>query len=294
LQKRHKYESIPNDYFSTLLLKDMYNTVKQSLSLPVELAADVNNSIKTILQDFSEENISKLQRRSRLIDLALQHSGSERNVILAIEAILPGIKDLDQGELHESEVGTTFVHPFLQALLAHEDDDQVARSSNTLPENGMEINRRPDYEVTMYEKYQPSYRSCYGEVKGEGHSLTEAILDFYRLAVFAKLELVSNNLTGVLCFQALGTSLTFYTLIHPNPAVYTFLEIATISIPKNKATIMTLMGYMDEIYKVACYHHTLNKSHKNNSKLPTLPFEFIQGKKKTLPMKRRPSLGALK
>ncbi|CEG77371.1 hypothetical protein RMATCC62417_12135 [Rhizopus microsporus] len=135
---------------------------------------------------------------------------AERNVVLAIEAFFPALKDLDICHLRESGFAASFIHYLIQASHSYENDDKVARCTNTFPNNGTDVNRRPDYEVMMYGRYQPSYRTCFGEIEGEGSSDTLSIMDFYRLDVFAKLEMVSSNVNDVLCFRALGIPITFY------------------------------------------------------------------------------------
>jgi hypothetical protein len=141
----------------------------------------------------------------------------------------------------------------------------MAKCTNTIPENGTDVGRRPDYEVIIYEKYQPSFRTCFGELKGEGSSDVTAIMDFYRLGVFAKMEIVTSNLTGVLCFQTLGTTITFYALAHPHPSIYTFTELATVTMPKKKNDIMSMISALDGLFKIATYHRTISKSPMTNA-----------------------------
>ncbi|ORE14159.1 hypothetical protein BCV71DRAFT_276663 [Rhizopus microsporus] len=130
----------------------------------------------------------------------------------------------------------------------------------------------------LYDRYQPSYQTCFGELKGEGSSDTLSIMDFYRLDMFAKLEIISSNVNGVLCFQALGTFITFYTMVHTNSSIYAFAELATITIPKAKNSIMLMTSILDDLYKIATYHRILVKSQIPNIKRSTLPFEFVQKK----------------
>jgi hypothetical protein len=246
-------------------------------------------SIKGILQMYHENEISNLATRQKLINLALKKVGPEQSIVAAMESLLPAMKDLDAGEIGESELACSIVHPLIQSLIAYEMDEKMAKCTNTIPENGTDVGRRPDDEVTIYEQYQPSFRTCFGELKSEGSSNVSAIMDFYRLGVFAKLEIVTSNLTGVLCFQALGTTITFYALTHPHPCIYTFTELATVTIPKTKNDIMSMISALDDLFKIAVYHRTIS----TNAQLPTLPFEFVQGKRKSLPIKRRPSLGSI-
>jgi hypothetical protein len=280
-------------YFPPSLLEVARQDVIASLKLPHALDTKTYMSIKTIIQEYHENNISNLEARYSLIGLALKVSKTERATVLAVESLFPSLKDLDVGSLVESELAASYIYPLIQALLSYDEDEKVARCSNIIPDNSTDVNRRPDYEVTVFEQYQPSYRTCYGEIKGEEFSGTSSVMDFYRLGVFAKLEIVASNLTGMLCFQALGPSVTFYTMVHPCSSIFTFVELVTINIPKTKNEIMSVMGILDELHKIAVYHRTIVKSQSLNAKHSTLPFEFVQGTKKTLPLKRKPSLGSI-
>ncbi|KAI9031886.1 hypothetical protein CLU79DRAFT_276314 [Phycomyces nitens] len=280
--------SLPMDRFPPSLLMTLHQEVVKSLSLPSVLDPALFMSIKGILKMYHDSEITNLATRQKLINLAMGKVGAEQSVVVAVEALLPAMKDLDAGEMGESELACSIVHPLIQSLLAYEMDERIAKCTNTIPENGTDVGRQPDYEVIMYEKYQPSFRTCFGELKGEGSSDISAVMDFYRLGVFAKLEIVTSNLTGVLCFQALGTTLVFYALTHPNPRIYTFTEIATVTIPKTKNDII-IINTLDALFKVAVYHCTISKAITPNAQLPTLLFEFVQGKRRSLPMKRRSS-----
>ncbi|KAG0177378.1 hypothetical protein DFQ28_004310, partial [Apophysomyces sp. BC1034] len=165
LQKRAKYEFVPVEYFSPSLLEAAHQTIVNSLTLPDSLNVNLYMDIKTIIRDYHENKISNLLARHLLIRLAMTKDGAERNVVLAIEALFPALKDLDIGHLRESELAASFIHPLIQALLSYENDDKVARCTNTLPDSGTDVSRRPDYEVMMYDQYQPSYRTCFGELK---------------------------------------------------------------------------------------------------------------------------------
>ncbi|ORE02621.1 hypothetical protein BCV72DRAFT_234439 [Rhizopus microsporus var. microsporus] len=72
-------------------------------------------------------------------------------------------------------------------LFEHYSPMVTMRSSNTLPDNGAGVKRQLNYEIMMHKGYQPSYRTCFGEIKGKGAQHTPSIMDFYRLGVFAKL-----------------------------------------------------------------------------------------------------------
>ena len=89
-----------------------------SLTLPDSFNAHLYIDIKTIIRNYHENN-SLLVRHS-LIRLAMTKDGTERNVVLAIEALFPVLKDLDIGHLCESELAASFILPLIQALFSYE------------------------------------------------------------------------------------------------------------------------------------------------------------------------------
>ncbi|KAG2224182.1 hypothetical protein INT45_001300 [Circinella minor] len=296
LQKRSQYESMPVEYFPPSLLKAAHQDIISSLTYPVSMDNNIYISIKNIIHDYHDNRMDNLAARHALLGLAMTcKNEAERNVILTVEALLPPIKDLDIGLVGESELIASFIHPMIQALLSYENDDKVARCSNTIPDNGTDITKRPDYEVVMFEQYKESYRTCYGEVKNGCSSEINSILDFYRLCIFCKLEMVVSNLTGILCFQAIGPSITFYYMVHTSATIYALVELGTVEIPTMKKDVMKIIIALDELLKVATIHRSIKKkkSSEMNTSHPTLPFEFVQGKKKTLPAKRKPSLSSI-
>lgn len=138
----------------------MRQDVISSLKLPAVLDAEIYMSIKAIIKEYHENNISNLEARHSLIGLAMKVSGAERATILAGESLFPSLKDLDVGPLAESELAASYVQPLIQALLCY-DDDKISRCSNLIPDNSTDVNRRPYYEVTVFVYYQPSCRTCY-------------------------------------------------------------------------------------------------------------------------------------
>lgn len=85
----------------------------------------------------------------------MTRDGTGRNVALVIEAFFPIPKDL--------ELAVSFIHPLIQALLSYENGDKVAICTDTLPDNSTGVSRRPNYEIMIYDQYQPSYRTCFGD-----------------------------------------------------------------------------------------------------------------------------------
>ncbi|KAI9033562.1 hypothetical protein CLU79DRAFT_829947 [Phycomyces nitens] len=146
--------------------------------------------------------ISLQTTRIALLTLAEKSNALQRNVILSIEAILPAIKDLDINDVNESELTSSFIHPFIQGLFAVDHEDRVARCANVVIAYD-DQGKRPDYVVDVYKGYTRQFRSCIGEIKSARATATSQIEDFYRLAIFAA-ELMNNGTNSVLAFQAIG------------------------------------------------------------------------------------------
>ncbi|KAI9471426.1 hypothetical protein BDB00DRAFT_885531 [Zychaea mexicana] len=222
LQNPVRYETVPIEHFPPSLLATLHRDVPSILDPGLFMHPPMYHENKT----------SNLGTRQKLINLAMTKDGPEGSVIVA---------DLDTGEMGEFELACSIVHPLIQSLLAYKCD-------------------------RLYERYQPSIRTCFGELKVEGPSDAadryECIIDFYRLGVFAKLEIVISNLTGVLCFQALGTTITFYALTHLHPSIYTLNELVTVAKPKIKNDIINALDDLFKMLRII--------APATNAQLPTL------------------------
>ncbi|KAI8146989.1 hypothetical protein BJV82DRAFT_508658, partial [Fennellomyces sp. T-0311] len=138
-----------------------------------------------------------------LLQCAASASDAERKVILSVQSLIPALKDLNLGLLRESELGSSFGHPFVQALLSGGDANRVARCGNTIRVE-MDTNSRPDYFVDQYQQYERAFTTCFGEFKDDRTPRVPVLFDFYRLAIFAKKEMDSHNLDSIMCFQSIG------------------------------------------------------------------------------------------
>ncbi|KAG1016129.1 hypothetical protein G6F43_014480 [Rhizopus delemar] len=77
------------------------------------------------------------------------------------------------------------------------------------------------------------------------------------------------------------------------PNMLVFVELVTIVLPSNKPSIMSILGYLDDLHSLATLHMSLERARQVPLKHPTLPFEYVQSNIKTLPRKRRMSHGAI-
>lgn len=142
-----------------------------------------------------------------LLELAdQQEEGPERNVVLAVESLLPAMKDIDLRQISEMHLSATYVHPLVQCLLAN-DAETVAHCSNTMMEKNSENDKRPDYIADVYHRYNFSHSSSFGEIKIDNAPDTRKVLDFYRLAIFGKGAIEKHSLSGIVTFQVIGKEL---------------------------------------------------------------------------------------
>lgn len=142
-----------------------------------------------------------------LLNLAdQQEEDPERNVVLAVESLLPAMKDVDLRQISEMHLSATYVHPLVQCLLAN-DAETVAHCSNTMMEKNSENDKRPDYIADIYHRYNFSHSSSFGEIKIDNAPDTRKVLDFYRLAIFGKGAIEKHSLSGIVTFQVIGKEL---------------------------------------------------------------------------------------
>ncbi|EIE82537.1 hypothetical protein G6F46_013307 [Rhizopus delemar] len=215
----------------------------------------------------------------------------ERNVLLAIEGLIPTLKDLDLPCLSsENHLTAGYIHPVIQYLFAH-NPSHFAQCANILPRFEC-ADKRPDYFVQKFEHYQYASTFCFGEIKLDTANDMSCMNDFYRLALFAKTEMDTSHLNAVICFQTIGLSTTFYIMTR-KPNMLVFVELVTIVLPSNKPSIMSILGYLDDLHSLATLHMSLERTRQVPLKYPTLPFDYVQSNIKTLPRKRRMSHGAI-
>ncbi|CAO3593473.1 unnamed protein product [Absidia cylindrospora] len=275
VQKRNEYEHVPDEYFSPACLKSIYKSLETDLSLRQSFNKDTKLSIADFLKDYRDKSASLSATRIGLITLSENCHGLEKNVILAIEALLPAIKDLDTDHLSESELTSSFIHPFVQGLFAMDHDDRIARCANTSVCDNDEA-RRPDYMVDIYRGYTREYSSCIGEIKNQRCTMASRIKDFYRLAVFAG-HIINEGTTSVLTFQAIGPKVTFYYMV-PNNDILIYVEVAAIRLPTTAESLTEISSYIDDIYSVAVLHNSIGMSTEQRKPFSILPFSYVECK----------------
>ncbi|ORZ06489.1 hypothetical protein BCR42DRAFT_443232 [Absidia repens] len=82
--------------------------------------------------DYRYGEIDTLDARFALIVLTKKSISTERNVVLALEASLPTMKDLDLERASEIHLTASYIHPLIERLLAITSPDKVAHCLNDM------------------------------------------------------------------------------------------------------------------------------------------------------------------
>ncbi|KAG0757004.1 hypothetical protein G6F57_002552 [Rhizopus arrhizus] len=271
----------------------MHRQLLQELNARKVMNAETSTRIKDTLLAYRSDEIDGLKTRHDLISLAEKSTGQERNVVLAVESLIPAMADVDLRTISENHLAASYIHPVMQSLFSIACNNKVSHCSNTLPEVDDTTGKRPDYIVDVYERYQYAYSSCFGEIKIEKANETLKVLDFYRLAIFGRNAIESHNLNGIICFQTIGSLVTFYYML-PRADFFIFLEVTSIKIPLVKRDIVSIITHLDDMLSLVCLHELVeNTNELASSYPPILPYVYVQNERKSLPKKRKPSLTSI-
>ncbi|KAL0085660.1 hypothetical protein J3Q64DRAFT_1835288 [Phycomyces blakesleeanus] len=237
---------------NTSMSSSYQQSIKQ-LAFRKTMEANLALSIKDILVPFREDEINSLEAQLRLLSLARTIEGPQQNIVRAIESLIPSWKDVDMEPLSKGHIIASYTHPLIQSLLA------VNNPSNTkiVADN---INQRPDYVVDVYEQYQFSFPSCFGEVKIEK---TRSFTTFFHLKQLAGIDV--------------------------------FCEMTSITIPTRKQDIVQIVAYLDDLFAISCLHNNILKSNEELTvqNEPILPLAWVDGTKEKTSLKRKISVNSI-
>ncbi|KAG1626075.1 hypothetical protein G6F44_012528 [Rhizopus delemar] len=292
VQKRNKYESIPSSYFPPSLLKDLYDETVKRLDFKKKIQSlQIIMSVKDTLEQLKNGEIETLDARIALLTLAKSTLDPTRSVILAVEAILPAIRDLDIEAISEHHLAASYIHPFIQGLFSSSRSNVVSHCSNTRLIDNENTDKRPDYQIDVYDQYCFSYTTSIGEIKIKNTTNRLKIVDFYRLATLAKETSRKHNLNGVICFQAIGGTLHFFYMTE-QCGIWTFLELPSVTIPLIMNDLTSIVTYLDDLLSVKELHEKIKRESEPRPPSPgqQFPFDLVQTSRATLPKKRKSSL----
>jgi hypothetical protein len=114
------------------------------------------------------------------------------------------MKDVSLKPLSEHHILTSYFHPPVRFLVGH-DAMTVPHCANCLVDSkDGDFDKRLDYITDVYDQYEFSHSTGFGETKIRNALNLGNIIDFYRLALFGKLALEKHRLNGVILFQSIG------------------------------------------------------------------------------------------
>ncbi|ORX49095.1 hypothetical protein DM01DRAFT_148070 [Hesseltinella vesiculosa] len=289
LQKRTNYHHIPTSYFDSGQLEAIRDHIVQEEGLESNFDEGLTLKIMKVLKLLVEKKKTLEDTILDLISLSTLLESDEKSVAFAVESLLPPMKDLNVDHMAESELTSSFIHPFIQALLAMGHENVIAKCSNTTTSDDGQ--KRPDYSVDMYQNYTHDYTTCLGEVKTKHATYASKVVDFYKLCILSAEAM--KGLTHFLFFQAQGNEVTFYFAYY-RVSIYFVVEVGTIVIPTRKPDLSNIITYLDTMATVSRIHRNIKRSQSTDQVLyaPILPVDL--GSKRSLPLKQKPSLSTIR
>ncbi|KAL7332574.1 hypothetical protein PS15p_204592 [Mucor circinelloides] len=215
------------------------------LNLPRMRIKTVTNMI-SIIQELDIEAISRSQAIVELLQLdLLLHERKFANGLAELVKKLPRVPI--EEDVNESGLITRFVDPFLCGLFDDPEEGVFIRRTNDITvearKNETLWTRHPDLTVTGLKGVKWSTSHGYGEVRPVCYEANNFLLsnDLIRVAIFCKNALDAQNLEGILGFQIIGRSVTFYLLVLPSKGLYVIYELRTLQIPNNLCDLRKLL-----------------------------------------------------
>ncbi|KAI8064480.1 hypothetical protein BC940DRAFT_335322 [Gongronella butleri] len=114
LQRRNQYGDVPAQFLSPTILSMTHCDILRSMNISMTLDTRADGADM------------ELTARLELLGLALKTHGPEKNVVLAVEALLVALKDLNLNDPAESELTASYIHPVIQGLFAQHQPEKVA------------------------------------------------------------------------------------------------------------------------------------------------------------------------
>ncbi|KAI8096143.1 uncharacterized protein BX664DRAFT_382639 [Halteromyces radiatus] len=156
-------------------------------------------------------------------------------------------------EIKEHELCTRYLDPILCGLFDNPSDSVFFRwtdhSNLESKKSALVSKRRPDSCIARLNGVKWDNTLAYGEVKcaGESDNLYGICKDTLRVGLFSKNALDVGKMKGILGFQAVGRTITFYLTTLLKDGLYTMMELAEITIP---GSVDDLPKYLMDLTKV--------------------------------------------
>ncbi|KAI8374669.1 uncharacterized protein BYT42DRAFT_640116 [Radiomyces spectabilis] len=274
------YEDWPPDHFSPALLKAMRHDLLGTIQFQRTMTPSTAISIEDTLMAFRDDVMDGLEAEFQLIALARTVKGAERQVVLAIASLIPALKGRDAGRLPANQLMASHIHPFMQCFFAiNRPQKSSCFHDNMTTEN--DGKKRSDYVVNICGQNRDTFPSCVGGGTDEGTSeclMTKATT----VAGYSMKAIYEHHLDGILSFRTIDEIITFYYMTRRG-GFLPFVELASVAIPTQKQSIMSLVSSLDDLVSVCVLHETIAKR------------DVVDGapKPKSVPLKRPSSSSSM-
>ncbi|KAI9359790.1 hypothetical protein BD770DRAFT_426581 [Pilaira anomala] len=227
------------------------NTFEQIGLHSQKFSRDLLVQLFEIVQQYITEKITMIKASQQLLALINEEGNNYQNkVILCFKSLIEQLPN-DSFETKELELTSRFIQPMLQPLFEEKAENVYFRSTNTQTEEYKKdtmkcSSKRPDGCITLKTL---DINLGFMEIKEEMYKKNKAKLnkDLYKLGIFSKDAIVQNNLLGVLSFQIVGTSISFYLTEQQCKGFYTMTELDHLDAPENLKEIPKLIGFVDNL-----------------------------------------------
>lgn len=148
-------------------------------------------------------------------------------------------KAVDDTQLGESELWSTYFNPLLTAILSRAEDNLLLKWTNKAAEDfGC---RRPDAIITSS---SGNNNGClaYGECKLGGVSKKASNTDIIKLGMFTQRIINIDNKQNVFSFHIEGFTITFFSTSLENEKVYVMKKVGEVKFPRSIDNLPSFMN----------------------------------------------------
>ncbi|KAI9006738.1 hypothetical protein CLU79DRAFT_779276 [Phycomyces nitens] len=213
-------------------------------------------SILYIVDQLNTEKLTRIQAAIKLMGMDL--IDAEQKFVKGICGLMQKLPRVSiREDVNEAELCSRFIEPFLSGLFDDPDQGYYLRWTNTRPLEAKTISadtavERPDLCITKSLDHKWHHDSGFGEAKTAkmGESMYLVCKDLWRITIFCKDTMDSQNMQGIIGIQILGRLITFYVMVLPATGLYVMLELAELKIPDSLEELPKLVLDISRILKV--------------------------------------------
>ncbi|CAO3629166.1 unnamed protein product [Cunninghamella echinulata] len=189
--------------------------------------------------------------------LGLNLHDGDHVVVYIIKNLLETLVDRNlKNDISEAELCGGYLDPILRTLFNRRKSNHRFRWYDKHI-NGVTTKKKPDAVGNIVQQSQWGPYVLFGEVKIEKMKTNtyELVYDLVRLAQFSKQSIDISKMNGVLCFQAVGFTITFYFVNLLYDGFYVMFPIGKINVPKSIMDIPSILLSADVLLDVYNIYH---------------------------------------